>query len=187
MIITISGLPGSGKSYIAKRLADQLSWQSFDVGAHRRQMAKTRNMTLAEYNKLGETDPTTDREADDWQIDLGQTKDNFVISGRLAWHFIPDSLKIFLRVDPQTGAQRVFGSLQKSNVRNEDNNLDNIEAVAASNAQRIASDKLRYQQYYNLDAYDESHYDFILDTTNLNQEQVFNEMMEFLKQNKIVV
>lgn len=55
-----------------------------------------RGMTLAEYNKLGETDPSTDIEVDEYQKKLGETEDNFIIEGRTSWHFIPHSLKFLL-------------------------------------------------------------------------------------------
>jgi cytidylate kinase len=41
--------------------------------------AKQRGLTLAEYNQLGETDPETDKEVDQYQRELGEKKDNFII------------------------------------------------------------------------------------------------------------
>jgi len=57
MIISISGTPGAGKGTLAKNLAAELGWPVFSMGDLRRQAAARRGMTLAEYNKLGETDP----------------------------------------------------------------------------------------------------------------------------------
>ena len=111
MIISLGGTPGSGKTTIAKLLAQKLNWPHYYMGALRRQKAKKRGLTLAEYNKLGETDPITDTEVDEYQTQLGKTKDNFIIEGRTSWHFIPHSLKIYLIVDEQTGAERIFNNL----------------------------------------------------------------------------
>ena len=49
------------------------------IGGMRRALAKKRGMTLAEYNKLGEKDPSTDREVDDYQTELGKKKNNIIV------------------------------------------------------------------------------------------------------------
>ena len=70
------------------------------------------------------------------------------------------------------GAQRIFQDLQQSNERNEGDHLDSVEAVMANNYRRVANDRQRYQQYFHIDAYDLANYDEVVDTTNLNLEQV---------------
>lgn len=174
MIISLSGAPGSGKSTVAQMLAEKLGWQRYYMGGLRREAAKKRGMTLAEYNKLGESDIETDKEVDEYQKELGQKKDNFIIEGRTSWYLIPHSFKIYLDVDQEEGAKRIFGSLQKKNTRNEGENLASWQDVLASNKERMASDSRRYRQYYNIDAYDRNNYDFYLDTTNLTPDQVFS-------------
>lgn len=181
MIITISGLPGSGKSVLTKGLAEKLAWTSFSMGNLRRRKAQELGMTLAEYNKLGETDPETDLAVDRYQEELGKKEDKFIIEGRTSWHFIPQALKIFLKVSPAIGAERIWYHLeQHDNERNEDHHLDSIEAVALSNEARLASDRLRYQKYFNIDVYDESHYDLVVDTTKLTPDAVLAKVYEFV-------
>jgi len=181
MIITLSGAAGSGKSTVAQKLADKLDWPRYYIGGIRREMAKKRGMTLADYNKLGETDPSTDTEPDEYQKNLGLNKDNFIIEGRTSWYFIPHSLKIYLDVSLEEGAKRIFLSLQKNNDRNEGKNLSNIEAVKNSMTDRARSDKLRYQKYYNINVNDHSHYDFYFDTSKFNQEEVFKAVLDFVE------
>ncbi|MCX6795892.1 MAG: cytidylate kinase family protein [Candidatus Falkowbacteria bacterium] len=183
MIISLSGAIGSGKSTIAKMLAQKLGWPRYYIGSLRRQIAKERGLTLTEYNKLGETDPTTDSEVDEYQKRLGKTLDNFIIEGRTSWYFIPHSLKIFLEVDEKEGAQRVFTDLKKNKERNEDKNLKTLEDVLESNQRRLASDKIRYKKYYNVDVFNHKNYDFVLDTTNLSIEEVFTQVYDFVAQN----
>jgi cytidylate kinase len=179
MIISLSGAPGSGKSTIAERLAAELGWPRYYMGACRREAARKRGLTLAEYNKLGESDPTTDKEVDDYQKELGEKEDNFVIEGRTSWYLIPHSLKIYLDVAPEEGARRIFSSLQrKGQERNEGKGLDSVAAVLASNQARMASDELRYRQYYGIDVYDRNNYDFYLDTTDLTPEEVFQRVFD---------
>jgi len=173
MIISISGGLGSGKSTIAQMLADKLAWPRYYMGGLRREAAKKRGLTLAEYNKLGETDIATDKEVDEYQAELGKKEDNFVIEGRTSWYFIPQSLKIYLDVSPEAGAKRIFGNLQRKNDRNEDDGLNTWQDVLASNLARLASDKIRYRKYYDIEVYDPKNFDFYLDTTKLGPEEVF--------------
>lgn len=182
MIISLSGAPGSGKSTIAQMLADKLGWQRYYMGGLRREAAKKRGMSLTEYNKLGESDISTDKEVDEYQRELGIKEDNFVIEGRTSWYFIPHSLKVYLDVSPEAGAKRIFGSLQHKNTRNEGDNLETWQDVLASTSQRVASDNLRYRQYYDIDVYDKKNYDFCLDTTDLTPDQVFLKLFDWIKE-----
>jgi cytidylate kinase len=181
MIISINGPAGSGKSTIAKRLAKKLDWPRYYIGGLRRQKAKERGMTLAEYNKLGETDPSTDTEVDEYQTELGKTKDNFIIEGRTSWYFIPHSLKIYLDVDKKIGAKRTFDELQKENERNEDKNLNSIEDVIKSQEERKKSDNLRYKKYFNIEVYKPKNYDIVIDTSGLGKDEVFEKVWESVK------
>lgn len=183
MIISFSGAPGSGKSTIAKRLAKKLGWPRYYMGSIMREKAKQKGMTLKKYIKLCETDSSVDLEVDEYQRELGQAEDNFIIEGRTSYHFIPDSIKIYLDVSGKEGAVRVFKELQKSKSRrNEDKNLVSIKDVLASHQERKRRDKERYKKYFNTDIFSQKNYDFILDTTKLNEDQVFTKVYEYIKQ-----
>lgn len=183
MIISISGFQGSGKSTIAKMISKKLNWPRYYMGKLRRDTAKKMGMTLSEYNKLGEEDPSTDLKVDEYQKKLGEKKDNFIIEGRTSWYFIPHSLKVYLDVDKKIGAQRIFEHLKtdKKNTRNEGKNLNTMKDVIKSVNERYKSDKKRYKKYFNINVYDKKNYDFYLDTSNLTIEQVFNKTFGFIE------
>ncbi len=174
MIISISGAAGSGKSTIAKMLAEKFGWPRYYIGGLRRQKAKEKGMTLAEYNKMGETDPSTDFEVDEYQKELGEKEDNFIIEGRTSWYFIPNSFKIYFDVDEKEGARRIFQDMKNSQKRNEGKGLKSVEDVLRSARERKRSDIKRYKKYYNIDVYDKKNYDYVLDTTDLTPEEVFD-------------
>jgi len=182
MIISLSGAPGSGKSTIAQMLAAKLGWPRYYIGGLRREAARKRGLSLAEYNKLGESDISTDKEVDEYQHELGEKEDNFVIEGRTSWYFIPHSWKIYLDVSKEEGAKRILGSLQHKNDRNEDSNIKTLADVLASTSERIASDTRRYRQYYNIDVYDKNNYDFYLDTSNLTPDQAFAAVLKSVQE-----
>lgn len=182
MIISFCGPAGSGKSTMAKMLSKKLDWPRYYIGGIRRQKAAERGMTLAEYNKLGEMSPETDIEVDEYQKKLGETEDNFIIEGRTSWHFIPHSLKIYIDVDEEIGASRVFTSLQEKNERNEDSELKTVADVLASHQKRKISDIKRYKKYYNFDVYDKSNYDFIINSSNQSKEESFKQLYYFVEE-----
>lgn len=183
MIITINGKPGSGKSTVAKKLAETFAFKHYYIGGMRRQAARERGLTLAEFNKLGETDESTDKEFDEYIAKVGREQDDFVVEGRTAWHFIPQSLKIFINVSEAEGARRIWGALRdKSQAdRNEDKDLKSYEDVLASTCARIQSDTLRYKKYYNLEIFDKRNYDLWLEATDLDPDEEFQAVLKFVQ------
>ena len=139
-------------------------------------------MTLAEITERGVTDFSVDREIDEYQQNLGNSEDNFVIEGRTSWYFIPRSVKIYLDCDLDEGVKRIHDELARENNRNEGNGLKSIEDVKRTVLKRIESDKKRYGQYYGFDVYDPKNYDLCIDTTDLTREQTFARIMEFVGQ-----
>jgi predicted cytidylate kinase len=180
MIISLSGAHGSGKSTVAEKLSETLAWPRYCMGDLRRKAAAKRGLTLAEYNKLGEIDTSTDREVDLYQKKLGEENDNFIIEGRTSWYFIPHSLKMYFDVDDDEGARRVYNHLQQKNQRNEGGTTDSVEEVKNSLKKRFESDNLRYKKYYGIDVYAPENYDFYLNTTNLSQDQVFRQVYDYV-------
>ena len=65
MIISIGGVPGSGKTSVAKILGQRLSMAFYSMGGLRAKMATERGLTIDELNALGEKDRTTDTSVDD--------------------------------------------------------------------------------------------------------------------------
>lgn len=169
MIITIAGAPGSGKTSAGKILAAKLGMSFYSVGGLRAKMALDRGMTIDELNRLGESDKTTDTKVDDDQRELGLKEDNFVIEGRLSWHFIPNSFKIFLDCDPMEAAKRIYMVQQSTANRRADEPVyANVEEAKAAIIDRVASDVRRYAAIYGVDYRDLSQYDLVFDTTNMH-------------------
>ncbi len=177
MIISFGGLPGAGKSGIAERLADELGWPHYDLGKVRRQCAHDRGMTMEEYNTLGETDPSTDTDVDNYQAKLGREQDNFVIVGRTSWHFIPHSLKIFLKARTEVGAQRIIKDLKSRN----EPNIKSLDDMMGVLKRRYASDSKRFKEYYGIELYDDNHYDWTFDTSDVDQETAYQTVLAYVK------
>jgi len=113
MIITFNGDHGSGKSTIARMIAKDLGYDFYYTGKIFREIAKERGVTYAELMKTMEKDETIDRAVDQKTVELGKTKDDLVFDSRMAWYFIPNSLKIFFGADENIAAERIFNHLKK--------------------------------------------------------------------------
>lgn len=180
MIITISGQAGNNKTEVAKYLSKKLKTKYYSIGELRKQMASKRNMTLLELNKLGEKRNFTDKEVDDYQQKLGEEKGNYIIAGRLSYNFIPDSIKILLKSHIRTRADRIFNK-EKRQERFRD-----IGDAIVSLIERENSDQKRWLKYYNIDCTSELQYDLIIDTDNLNTEEITNKIFRFIRIEKLI-
>lgn len=181
MIITISGTAGSGKSTIAKILANKLKFKHHSTGDFMREMAKERNISLEDLGRIAEGDRSIDTALDKRQIELEKKEDNFVIDTRLGFHFIPSSFKIFLDAELKTRAQRIWRDIKVKNLRKEER-AETLREIIDGIRTREKSEKARYKKYYNLDPYDQKHYDLVLDTTNITAEEAADKIVEFVKE-----
>ncbi len=167
MILTISGVPGSGKTSVAKILSAKLGLPYYSMGGLRAKLAEDRKISIDELNAIGEIDPTTDTSVDEYQRELGKTTDNFIVEGRLSWHFIPHSFKIFLSCDLDEAAKRIFDARKHTDGRNDEKDYRDVQETRQAIEERAASDVRRYATIYGVDYRKPEHYDLVIDTTHL--------------------
>jgi cytidylate kinase len=177
MIITINGTPGAGKSTAAKFLAKKLKMKHYSMGDLRRKIALKKGMTIDEFNKLGEKEAWTDKDADNYQIKLGKKEDNFVIDGRLSWFFIPKSIKVFVKADLNKAATRVLKEKRKSEKK-----YKSAKDVLKEMKERMKSDMQRYRKYYGIkNVYSMSNYDIIIDSSYLTINEMRQKALDAVK------
>ena len=190
MIITISGTPGSGKSTVAKILVQKLNAERIYVGGIRRELARKKGMTLEELNVYAKTHPETDvdvdKEAATKARELDHTGKVIIDEGYTQFHFVPESLKVFIKVNWEEGARRIWKDLQQkdTNQARNEGNITSFQQMKQRVLARLEEDSARYQKYYGLDHLDESQYDLILDSTHFTAVQIAEKIIQFLKQNK---
>ena len=183
MKITISGSPGSGKSTVRNLLAQKLNLKRYSTGDFMRQLATEKGLNLEEFSKIAQKDPSIDKQLDDRQVKLGKEENNFIIDGRLSFHFIPNSIKIFIDAKLEIRAQRILGDIQ-NNVRITEN-AKNLQEQIDSIKKREDSERLRYKQYYNLDPYDKSHYDLVIDSSDIDAEEIASKIITLINEQKL--
>ena len=108
---------------------------------------------------------------DEYQTRLGQEQDNFIIDGRLSWHFIPRSFKIFLDVNLKEAARRIFEASKKG-LRPDEKPYGSVDEALSRLVARTESDSRRYKKYYKVDYLDRNNYDLIVDTTHKTPEEI---------------
>jgi len=195
LIITISGDPGSGKSTIAKELAKKLSAKGGSasggkakriyVGEIRRNLAKEKGLTLEQLNQYAQTHPETDVDIDKKVASQARQlakKYLVIVEGRTQFHFIPESFKLYIKVSLNEGAKRIWRQIQSEKAKSARNEgkINSLAQLKKSILKRIASDKKRYQKYYNLDHTLKLHYDLIVDTTKITAKQATAKILQNL-------
>ncbi len=178
MIITLGGHLGSGKSTLWKKLAEHFGLRRYSTGDFMRELALERSVSIIELNQIAETDSgVIDSILDERQKKLWAEQDDFIIDGRLAFHFIPHGKKIFLTVTPEEAAKRIFAD----NTRKGLETHENIDDAARNITIRRESENERYMKYYGVHIYDMSLYDIVIDTNDKTPEQVFDAVIQKLQ------
>ena len=175
MIITISGDLGSGKSVVADAAAKKYNLKRYSAGDFVREMAKEKGVSLLELNKMAEKDPSIDKEIDERTKKLAEKEDNFVIDSRIAFHFIPNAVKIHMKVDPAESARRII--LRKQAGEEDETELEETKKHVI---ERKRSEQERYKKYYEIDVEDESQYDIVFDTTHTKCQEGIDAILDLL-------
>lgn len=170
MKVTIFGLAGTGKTSVGEAVAKKLGWEFMSNGNLFRDLARERGMVLNEFEKLAEGRHDIDKEVDKRTEEYGKTHDNFVYEARLAWHFIPDSVKIKLTAADDERLQRISGRDDIS-----------LEEARRQTIDREESIRFRYDEIYHIkDFSSDMHFDFILDTTDIDLPSVIDKIHEYI-------
>ena len=157
--VCISGDLGGGKSELARGLSEHYGCNILSMGAIQRQMAKQYGMDTLEFNKYSEANPEIDLERDRALVVHAKSVDKLIIDSRMAWHFLPDSIKIHLLVHPSIAARRILKA-----GRSEESYRDEADAARALR-ERKESENRRFLAIYGVDCDKFANYNFVIDTT----------------------
>ena len=174
-LITITGQLGSGKSTLAKLLSKRLSWQYYSTGMAQRMIAQKRGITTTELNRLAILDSAIDHEIDSVFENPPWGNQPCVVDSRLAFHFLPHSLKVCLLVDMKIAAKRVLNA--KGRISEE---YTTEQEAYNFLIKRQELEQAHFIKNYNLDAMDTTQFDVVIDTTHLTPEEVYNKIISYL-------
>lgn len=174
--ITISGHPGSGTSTLVGGISSSMAWSSLNGGAIFREEAKSRNLTLTEFEELCAKDFTVDRSLDDiLKSRMEDVNGPEIIESRLAgwWaHLLEiDCVRLWIEVNESVRAERVVGREGIS-----------FEKALSDNSKRINLDLERFDQMYGLSPEDTTPYTHVIDASGLTIEEVLEAALKILEE-----
>jgi CMP/dCMP kinase len=171
-IITISGKPGSGKSSTADKVAELLHYTRHSSGDMVRTILQREGLSLREYNKNALDDHSLDNKIDEYLRNL-RTKEDIVIDSRLGFYWIPESFKVYLDLDIQVATVRIYKDAVSNNMRLKSGEMvDSLELVARQVKDRMETEQERFRNLYNVDPYNQSHFDLVIDTARHSPQTV---------------
>jgi CMP/dCMP kinase len=161
-IITIAGSPGSGKSSTAKAIASTLGYRHFSSGDLFRRLAVDRGESIEAMNISAEVQRDIDLKLDNLLQEKYRQEEKLVIDSRMAWSWMPYSFKVFLMLDLDTAAERIFNHLQEEGRMSEQGN--SVQEVHTSIDRRFASEQKRYNALYGVNPTDPLNFDIVINT-----------------------
>lgn len=186
MIITITGNPGSGKSTLAKILAQKLDAERIYVGGMFREMAREKGMNLEEFNLYAKSHSQVDVDADMRSAMKARKleKEGKIVlaEGRMQFHLLPESIKIYVHVDPKEGARRIWNDLQatREGIERNQKKFNSYEETLKGTLERNITDAKRFKKLYGVDITDLKQYDFVVDTTLMTANDAAAKVLEFV-------
>ncbi len=174
VVICVSGMTGSGKSTVAKRLAAKYGLGYFSGGNALKALAQEEGYNsdvtgwweTAEGLKFLEQrmgDPAFDRRIDEKLLEMAEQGNVVLDSWTVPW-LLKDGFKIWLEASPQVRAKRVV-------------NRDAISIEEAIDALTKKDERTRhiYKSLYRFDlGHDLSPFNLVLATDELDPEEVFH-------------
>ncbi len=175
-IITIAGGPGSGKSSTAKAITAALGFQHFSSGDLFRAIGKEMGFDVLNANLTAEENSEIDHAVDGRLREIGATEDKLVVDSRMAWHWMPQSYKVFLKLDLLDAARRILAGIDDARLASEHVHRDPKE-YAALLQKRLDSEQRRYKNLYQVDPFVMGHYDLVIDSARYDLEQVVEQVL----------
>jgi cytidylate kinase len=165
--ITITGDLGSGKSVVSKLLQANLGYEIYSTGKVQREIAARYNMSTLELNQYAETHPEIDEEIDSAFVKLNHHPDGLIVDSRLAWHFMPRSFKLYLRVPTEVAAARIMGDPTRKGEQ-----YSSLAQAVADIRARKQSENRRFLDKYGADCANMANFDYVADTDGRTPEAV---------------
>jgi len=176
--ITITGSLGSGKSVVSAILKERLGIEIESIGSILRKMAQNYGMSTTEFNKYIEEHPEVDHELDAFVREQGLSTVPKIFDSRLAWHFVPQSFKIYLFVKDEIAAGRVYSDDKRVNEK-----YASKDDAQFQISERRKSEIFRFKTQYNVDLDNFTNYNLVIDTSHSTPEDIANAIIENYQKN----
>lgn len=164
--ISLTGDIGSGKSTIGELLSKKFNLEKVSIGFILRDIAKEYGMNVKEFNTYMETHPEIDALLDNKLKEYETKRGKYLFDSRMAWHFVPSSFSVFIKVSTKTAAQRIMkAGRSEETYKTLEDAVENIKA-------RHESETLRYKTLYGVDLDNYDNYDLVVDTDDKSPTEI---------------
>lgn len=173
MVICISGMAGTGKSTLSKKLAEKYNLKCYSGGDALKELAKEEGYDMSSHgwwespeglNFLNQriNDPKFDKEVDAKLLEYAQQGNVLLDSWTMPW-LLKDSFKIWL-----------MASIEKRAARVADRDKITVDEAFKVLEEKEARTRAIYKKLYGFVlGEDFGPFDLVLDTDNLTAEEVF--------------
>lgn len=183
MIITLTGKPCSGKGTIVNIFCSEHGFSKVSAGKIFREVALSKGIDIQNFQDP-ELTKKVDEAVDNKLIEIGKTHagEKLIIDSRTAWHFIPNSFKVYVDVSWDEASKRLVKAERESE------RVESIEEAEMVLKKRYVEENARYKKIYNIDCTNMKNFDFVIDSTSLTPSQVaekiYNAYQKFVKKSK---
>jgi putative cytidylate kinase len=172
--VAISGKSGCGNTTISSLLASKLSIPC--VNYTFKNLGAELGLTMKEIMEKAKTDFSFDRTVDTRQIELAN-KSSCILASRLAiWLLKNADLKVYLYASSDKRAKRIH--LREGG---------DFEVLKTFTEIRDNEDTKRYKELYSIDNNDYSFVDLLIDTDDLNPEQIVTIITDNLLEKSLII
>ena len=172
MLITISGLPGSGTTTIANLLSKALNLKLISSGEIFRELARKKGIGLEEFGELAETNSKIDKELDENVLKM--VKDDGIVEGRLTGFMFHknniQAFKIWIDAPLAIRAKRVADREGKA-----------VKQTKKEIKKRERCERNRYKKIYSVDLNDKSIYDLVINSKDKKPEKILDIILNKIK------
>jgi len=113
-----------------------------------------------------------------------RNEDKVVIDSRTAYHWIPESFKVYLDLAPEIAQTRILGSLKENKLRNDSEKVSSEEEIYRKMKERFESEQKRYWKLYKIDNTDKKQFDLVIDTNKTTWSRLLILLSRSIKNGK---
>ncbi|MBI2079274.1 cytidylate kinase family protein [Candidatus Micrarchaeota archaeon] len=170
MIITISGLAGSGKDTLGKELAEELGFRKLSPTF--KDLAKKEGVSLIDFQKKAATDSDIDKKFDRY-LKGESAKQDCVVTTWLGPWMLDADLRVYLFAPMKVRAERLARRDKIS-----------IEEATEHIKEREEQNRKRYLKVYGIDIYDTSNFDICLNSGKYSPKELCEIILNLIKLKK---
>ncbi len=171
LVIAVSGPPGSGKTTVAKALAQRLGLRYVSIGQLFRELAQKLGKDLVQLSKIAERDHSIDRQLDELARREAE-KGGVVIDGHISAWIVRDLADLCVGI---------VAPLHIRVKRIADRDGRPIEEVERETRIREESEARRFREIYGIDVTDPTVFDVVVNSAFYSPDQIVEIVLKALE------